>query len=278
MPSATLPNILRPSHRDDLVRVGGPNDGGYVTTETIVRRTTALASFGLSNDWTFEEDFIRRKHGALTVHCYDHSVGPRAFLKTSALGFARLMVEPSRQALRAAGDFRRYRKFVRTPGVTHYREPIGYRGTAAASIDKVVERLGENTQIFVKMDIEGSEYRVFRDFAAFADQILGLVIEFHDVDFATPQFLDAVGHLKKRYDLVHIHANNFADVAPNGWPPLMELSFERANLSPHPSRPSTRSYPLPGIDAPNNPGAPEITLMFEEATRPADAARKIAGV
>ena len=50
------------------------------------------------------------------------------------------------------------------------------------TIDDAFARLPANCQAFVKMDIEGSEYRVLDDLLKHWGNIVGLAIEFHDVD------------------------------------------------------------------------------------------------
>ena len=64
---------LRPIHVDNLVRIGRPNDGGYVIPKTVFKLCDGLLSFGINKDWSFEKDFSNRNPKA-NIHCYDYSV------------------------------------------------------------------------------------------------------------------------------------------------------------------------------------------------------------
>src|SRR5262245_45959977 len=57
----------------DLVRLGRPFDGGYVVNERAVRQSRYLLSFGINDDWSFEEDF-RKSSPEAEIFCFDHSV------------------------------------------------------------------------------------------------------------------------------------------------------------------------------------------------------------
>ena len=52
---------LRPVDLDDLVRLGGAHDGGYVVSARCLRATTLLVSFGISDDWSFEHAFLQEE-------------------------------------------------------------------------------------------------------------------------------------------------------------------------------------------------------------------------
>ena len=52
-----IPNFFRPKVSCDLIRVGSKNDGGYVIPKSSINEVQVLISFGLSDDWKFEQDF-----------------------------------------------------------------------------------------------------------------------------------------------------------------------------------------------------------------------------
>src|SRR5215469_5904661 len=68
----------KPRSTDDLIRVGRFFDGGYVINEKALRQTKHLLSFGLNDDWSFEDDFLRRNPAA-NILCFDHSVSKKVF-------------------------------------------------------------------------------------------------------------------------------------------------------------------------------------------------------
>ena len=52
---------LRPIETTDLIRMGRPNDGGYVIPEKIFSFCDGLLSYGINKDWSFEKDFLKKK-------------------------------------------------------------------------------------------------------------------------------------------------------------------------------------------------------------------------
>jgi hypothetical protein len=64
-------NKCHPIAVDDLVRVGNDHDGGYILSKRQIAQTHILLSFGIRDDWTFEEDFSRRKQAR--IYSYDYS-------------------------------------------------------------------------------------------------------------------------------------------------------------------------------------------------------------
>ena len=49
---------LRPKPPNDLLRIGGSHDGGYLISKSAVSKSRYLLSFGLSYDIGFENDFV----------------------------------------------------------------------------------------------------------------------------------------------------------------------------------------------------------------------------
>jgi hypothetical protein len=65
-------NKCRPIELDDLIRVGHESDGGYVLPKRCIEKTDILLSFGISDDWSFEDYFTRKKKAR--VFSYDYSI------------------------------------------------------------------------------------------------------------------------------------------------------------------------------------------------------------
>ena len=62
---------LRPIETTDLLRMGRPNDGGYVIPEKIFSFCDGLLSYGINKDWSLKRFFGKKpKYN----NCYDHSV------------------------------------------------------------------------------------------------------------------------------------------------------------------------------------------------------------
>lgn len=55
-----------------LIRLGNKNDGGYIIEEGTLSRVDALYSYGVGNNTSFEEDFVRLTNKP--VFLFDHTV------------------------------------------------------------------------------------------------------------------------------------------------------------------------------------------------------------
>lgn len=252
---------FRPVACDGLRRIGNANDGGYVVPMNAVAAADALLSFGLSHDWSFERDFTAHNPRVL-VHCYDHTVTVLSALRYSIGQLARFAVRWNGRYLRKSLAWIDYLRFFRGSNV-HFRQRIWRdRSDNSATVADAFERLGGKRQIFVKMDIEGSEYRVLDDLIARSDDIVALAIEFHDVDILAARFNALVQKLKHGFHIVHIHGNNLGGVTPSGFAMAPEITFLNKRFFASPPRPSSLKYPVAGLDSPNYPGLPDIEFRF----------------
>jgi len=116
----------------------------------------------------------------------------------------------------------------------------------------------------LKVDIEGSEYRILDDLAEFVDRIDAMAIEFHDIDILSDQFDAAIARIQKDFHIVHVHANNMAGLSPSGLPNELEITFLNRRLFDREPPPSTFRYPVEGLDAKNDPILPDLKLHFGE--------------
>lgn len=249
MKKSYLPKKLSYKVCDDLVRLGGKNDGGYLVSKSDINRSKFLLSFGINDDWKFEKDFTSLN--LVPVTAYDASTNFKLFLKRSAGAFFRLnfieaFTKPF-QYLNLIKFFSNQNKIIKKfVGVNDANVHI--------SMKKVFENL-EFKDIFIKMDIEGSEYRCLNDILLNQKRITGAVIEFHDVDLNLNKILDFV----EKFDLsiAHIHANNYLPVSENNIPLILEITFSK-NCE------FTNNTPiLPHkLDKPNNYKEKEIQIIF----------------
>lgn len=245
-----MPAALRPWHCDDLVRLGSDGDGGYLVRETDIASAEVLVGMGIADDWTFERDFLLRRDVPLLA--YDASVGPQMF----ALGVLDGLIQPHRPRVlwRAIQNIFNYPRFF-SGKRRHVRKHVGPGHPARhARFAEVKRAIGER-QVFLKIDIEGGEYRILKDLIGLAAQTCGLVIEFHDCDLHRARILDFVATYP--LSLVHLHINNFGPLDEDGFPFVLELTFSAAPSGDVPASP----LPHP-LDRPNRAGKPEYRIAF----------------
>lgn len=264
---------LRPAEREDLRRLGNRNDGGYVVPLVALQRASVLLSFGLSVDWSFEREALAL-NPQLTLHAYDHTVGPRVFAKAAVAGaltvpLRLLTLSPRRVAksLRKVHRSLDYFRFFKGRS-RHFVQRVWFNDDRnSADLDTIIARTGatEAHSIFAKIDIEGSEYRVLPSIAERAWLFSGLAIEFHDTDICAATFDAQIAALRRDFEIVHTHANNYGDLNIDRSLPLSwELSLLHRRLFDSPPRPYTGPLPRPGLDSPNDASRPDYVLNLVE--------------
>jgi hypothetical protein len=252
---------LHPVACDSLSRIGSSNDGGYVVPIEAITAAGALISFGLSHDWTFERDFKKRNPGAV-IHCYDHTVSLLTAFQYSFGQLLRFVVQRRADALRKAFRWIDYLLFFRADR-KHFKQRVWRdRQFNSATIGDVFSRLPAKCQVFVKMDIEGGEYRVLDDLLSHSQNIVAMAIEFHDVDIVPQMFNSFVDKIKRDFHVVHIHGNNMGGVASFNFPIAPEITFLNKRFFKSAPGPSRLTYPAPGLDRPNHPQFPDFTFEF----------------
>ena len=74
-----LPYFFKPKKFKNLVRLGKINDGGYLVEKDDIYNSDLLISFGISDDWSFEEDFY--SHNKVNIYAYDGSLSKKFWIK-----------------------------------------------------------------------------------------------------------------------------------------------------------------------------------------------------
>jgi len=209
-----LPNFLKFKQAKDLIRIGKNNDGGYLISEKDLKKSDFLLSLGICDDWSFESDFLEKNN--VPLHAYDASLNLKFFIKNlikiSIIEIIKKIIS--------------YKKFFRGTNI-HFQKFIGINNNKEGfyTLSSVLEDLNFQA-IFLKIDIEGSEYRILDSIISNQQKISGLVIEFHDCDINLSKIECFIKNFNLK--LVHIHANNHGLVDLDKKMPLvLELTFSK---------------------------------------------------
>jgi hypothetical protein len=276
--------MFKPKFLNDLIRVGGAFDGGYVVNERSIRSSRYLMSFGVNDDWSFEAKCLSRKPN-LKVLCFDHTVSKRVFLNkildalSELLSVRFLLLVLSldvRGVRRELGVLKYWTKIYFGFSFFFAKENVRFcsKGISSETSQRFVtlddafqmisrEALPENS-VFIKMDIEQSEFRVLPDLLRFEEYIAGMVVEFHDLDILWPKFSDLMNELKAYFEITHIHGNNYGGLILNSrTPKVLEITFLKKSLirGERPARENV-AYPIPELDRPNDRFADDYRLVF----------------
>ena len=252
MKKAFLPNFFTFKQANDLIRIGRDYDGGYLVSERDIERSDSLIGMGINDDWSFEEDFLKCKKVEICV--FDASVNYKYFFKQLIQSLIRL--DKIKIFIHWLKVLFKYKKFFSQTNVRHIYKFVGLNSTSnlhCTFLEALKETKSKN--LFLKIDIEGSEFRILDDILAHEDRITGMVIELHDCDI----HLKKIEMFIKKFglNLVHIHANNYAPVRlDDGLPLVLELTFSKhAKIS--------NSLELPHkLDMPNDKISEELELLI----------------
>ena len=264
---------LHPIEYADLTRVGPAGDGGYVVPADQLAQCRLLLSLGVNDDWSFDRDFVARVPG-LRVVGVDHTVGPELFRRRLLRSLFKL---PGYALIAHSRKLRHYRRWlaVSIDYFRFFREPHRHirkmvaatNGPQQITIAQLIADYGggpgAGADVFLKMDIEGWEYECIDDIVANAGRIRCIAAEFHNLDTRSEVFNRAIAAIGQKFRLVHIHGNNFTRYdTTNDFPSTVEITWVNKSLIPDPVVPSTRSYPVTGLDYPNDPEATDPVLQF----------------
>lgn len=242
----SLGKIFKPVANYELIRLGRSNDGGYLVGKNSINNSEHLISMGLDLDWSFEEDF-KKKKDKINIICFDNNLDKKFILKKIVTQIILIIFNQNlKYLISLIKNYINFNIFLRK--VKYQKKKITY-----GDISKIQNNINN---IFFKIDIEGSEYRILDELIKIKNKITGIVIEFHDIDLHRAKIENFINNIGLK--LVHVHPNNFGGLDKFGNPYLLELTFDKepivlnvANTLPH------------KYDMKNNPDADDINLTFK---------------
>jgi Methyltransferase FkbM domain len=259
-----------PSHRK--YRLGRDFDGGYVILDGF--EYGKLYSYGVADDISFELDFVG--HHPMPVQLYDFSIDKLPVLHPM-FNFCKEGVRGEWRLEKAWVFYLGYSLARLIPLKTDYWRTVlrkfirrSWKYALCKTLQNQLQQNGDQhrNDLFLKIDIEGSEYEVFK---AMSDAMLNcfkqIVIEVHglegDEHVTMAEKIAFFRRLNRNFFLVHAHANNFRpihEVAGHLIPSVMELTYVRKDLIPS-VWPSEAQFPGP-LDRACNPLEKDHVLDF----------------
>ena len=260
-----LPLFLKPKYETTLVRIGKKNDGGYSIGKNSLENTKKLFSFGLNDDWSFDEEFSLKSNSEVFV--YDPNVNMKFWIRKFLRNFKEILLL-KRRSLKEINEifsYLRYKKFFSGNNKIHELKLIAPKDASIPNfkIDQITDLhfLMKNIKeknIFMKIDIEGSEYRILDQLINYQQYMTGLVIEFHNCDLHVELIREFVS--KFELQLVHIHVNNWGLIDKNRFASSLEMTFSPKEFNKEVTD-ALKSYPLL-IDQPCNPKYQDNKIEF----------------
>ena len=258
-----LPRFLKPYQirSSNLIRVGPKTDGGYIIDRRILNKSKILIACGLNDDWEFERDYLK-KNQKTQINAYDHTVNKRFWLSRFKKDIISLLLLKKLKINKILDVFKYldYRLFFRNNN-KHFEKKIVFK-KRDDNETTIPEILANYNEIFLKVDIEGDEYKILNDIKRNSSKIIFLVIEFHDVD----KNIKKIKNFIKKLDLkiIHIHGNNYGGLDKNNNPKVIELSLLNSKKIKLKKILSKRNYPINDLDYKNFKRRSDIEIKFNE--------------
>lgn len=214
------------------IRCGINRDGGYVIGE-LDGEYDCYISAGISNEESFSRDFINK---------YKMN-------KNNSFGFD--------------GTINNY-PIKYTDKITFIKKNINnFNDEYNSNLDFLINKYNN---IFLKMDIEGSEYNWF----LFIDneqlnKFKQIIVEFHGITNnkynSSYDKMRCFEKLSKTHYLIHAHGNNFGKVI-NNIPDVIELTYINKNYFNYIPTLNYQPLPIKNVDFPNKFNSNDIDLNF----------------
>jgi len=262
---------LKP-YKSDLIRVGPQGDCGYVIPRSVAENTNAIYSIGISTNWEFEVE-MEARNPKIKIHAFDRTSGWTVFafvalrdlLRGDPSESERMTINARfKSALHYLNLSVKFRIFF-SGRKKFERKWVRESSTSKSEISFAdsIQGLFDDDEVMLKIDIEGGEYELSESLIECLKQnskkINCVVMEFHDTRARRTEFEHLVHGISSVVPIVHIHGNNCVVVAPDGLPEVVEITFAKDCKN---SYSDNLSFPLAGLDFPNDKSLPDLSFYF----------------
>lgn len=261
---------IRPFFFENLIRVGNRFDGGYVVPEQALKSCKFLLSLGINDDISFDLHFSKANKDICCIGV-DYTVTP-AFLRRRRVqvvvksAINSLLDKKKHQIYRAkAKNIKKFKEFFSGNNRFLPLEVTDNASFGKITISELVNKCNSSSylDIFLKMDIEGAEYKVTQDIVNNVERISYIACEYHDIAENPERFNETVNKLSEHFYLAHIHGNNHGAYSKElDFPDTVELTWVNKGLVAVEPPLSVNSYPKANLDNPCNHKKPDYKIVF----------------
>lgn len=261
---------VRPYLFSELIRVGNQFDGGYVVPGKALKNCNFLLSLGINDDISFDLQFSHLKKDICCIGV-DFTVNPTFLRKRRVQAIVKSFINAlfdkrKHQIYRAkANNIKKFSKFFSGNNLFLPLEVSDNSSDGKITITELVNKCkdGSSNDIFLKMDIEGAEYKVTEDIINNVERIGYIACEYHHIAENPIRFNETVNKLSEHFYLAHIHGNNHGAYSSElDFPDTVELTWVNKSLVSVKPPLSKSSYPITGLDNPCNHKEPDYNIVF----------------
>ena len=256
-------NYLIPFKFDDLGRIGGKFDGGYVVPKRPFDETDVLISFGMGDSFDLEDNYSNSNG---IVHVYDHTVNLNIFILRFLKQVKRLLYFKSNfDSIK--NRFRTIKKYYlanKNKNFVHFKKKISNSINLKEDIlvEDVFKKISSNN-IFLSIDIEGDEYKILKEVTYYSERVNLLIVEFHDIENNLNIFQENVKTILEDFIIVHLHGNNCSYISKYGLPNVLEITFvNKKKYKTLQNRSKVLKFPINDLDQPNHPYIKDLNFQF----------------
>ena len=255
MKSVKLKKSLKyilPLRTNDLIRFGNKNDSGYVISKKAMSKVNFMLSFGMSNNWSFEENFLK-VNLKNKVQIYDHTVGYKYFFYNFLKSIKRIFYFRSniKNVFEKYNDLIGYHRITNDKRIEHLQIKVSNKNVKGEENLKKIFRKIKDKKILLSIDIEGDEYKIIKNLIKYSELIHLLIIEFHYLNKKKSSFKKIINNLKKKFEIIHIHGNNYTSFCSDGMPETLEMTFRNKKIYPIKKKIYIKKFPIKYLDYPN---------------------------
>jgi len=261
-------NFLIPNSQQTLSRMGINKDGGYIVDEKLVNYSNILVSFGMGDEFSFEDDFLK-KNEINKVFIFDYTINHKIYAKNIFKIIRRILKFKRKYSdlVKLIKTFRDFRTFINKERVNFFSKKITneIKNVEDTNLKKIIEELKikKEQEIILKIDIEGDEYKIINDIIIHHEKINQLVMEFHDLHIKKDEFFTSIKKLQKFFTIVHLHANNYNKCNDDGFPINIEITLCKKKYITE-NQNKTYNFPIKNLDYPNNSELPDLEINFKK--------------
>ena len=274
-------NFLKPVDYKNLIRIGGEYDGGYVVPGDLTKKSEVLISFGYGYDASFEYDYIKYTNNK--VHIYDYTCSVFFLVKQIFKYLRRFLTlrKKFKDVIYHYNILQSHIRFISNKMIDFKKKMIvsnkssntdAYVMSHSAgevplfkkdiTVNKIFNEL-DYKKIFLKCDIEGSEYYIIDDILEYQDRIDVITFEFHWVDKNLELFSESIKKILKHFSIVHIHGNNHCPLIDGiNIPVVPEITFVN-NKFINEKKKFITNFPRQNLDNPNNIISEDLFFHFK---------------